>query len=496
MNSTSLQPRRHLLDGATRVFLAEALIFPSGLIIVMFLTRKLGPEGYGHFTLAAVIVTWFEVIIASIFSRATIKFVSETEDWRSVGNIAIRLHLVISVAGALLLFIFADAVAGLLSEPKLTTYLRLFAFDIPLFSLTGALRDVLIGKGGFRQRALLTAAQCLTRLILVLLLVQLGLSVPGAILGSMGASLVGLIIGRYYINISPFSRSVFPARQLFSYAVWLFLYSISIIIYNKLDLLMFKILGGTADQAGIYGAAQSLAIIPAIFSLSFTPLLLSTLSRMLREGDDRGARELGRDAMRIVIWMLPFAGMTAGASSEIVVLIFGQPFQSAAPLLTLLIFAALFMLMISMASAILTAAGKPVWTFALTGPLLPLALVGHLALIPRLGALGASLTNSLFAFLGAGAGVLAVFSIWRILPPLMTLARSIFICGVAFAVAALWPTPGFLLLLKLPIVVFFIIAAFKISGEFSAADIALVRSILRRQPVIKPGQNPGQDPEA
>lgn len=494
MNSTSLQPRRHLLDGATRVFLAEALIFPSGLIIVMFLTRKLGPEGYGHFTLAAAIVTWIEVIIASIFSRATIKFVSETENWRSVGNIAIRLHLVISVAAALFLFIFADAVAGLLSEPKLATYLRIFAFDIPLFSLTGALRDVLIGKGGYRQRALLTAAQCLTRLILVLLLVQLGLSVPGAILGSIGASLVGMIIGRYYVKISPFSRSVFPARQLFSYAVWLFLYSISIIIYNKLDLLMFKILGGTADQAGIYGAAQSLAIIPAIFSLSFTPLLLSTLSRMLREGDERGAREMGRDAMRLVIWMLPFAGLTAGASAEIVVLIFGRPFQSAAPLLALLMFTAVFLVMISMASAILTAAGKPAWTFALTGPMLPLAFVGHLVFIPRLGAVGASLTNTLFAISGAFAAVLTVFSIWRIRPPLMTLVRAILISGLAYTFATLWSTPGLLLLLKISLIVIFILAAFKMSGEFSAADIDLVRSILRRQPVVKPGHSPGQDP--
>jgi len=68
MNESSLQPQRHLLDGATRVFLAEALIFPSGLIIVIFLTRKLGPESYGHFTLAAAIITWLALLmIAALF---------------------------------------------------------------------------------------------------------------------------------------------------------------------------------------------------------------------------------------------------------------------------------------------------------------------------------------------------------------------------------------------------------------------------------------------
>jgi hypothetical protein len=117
--------------------------------------------------------------------------------------------------------------------------------------------------------------------------------------------------------------------------------------------------------------------------------------------------------------------------------------------------------------------------------MLPLAFAGHLALIPRLGAVGASLTNSLIAICGAMALVLAVFSVWRVLPPVLTVVRSIVIGGGAFTIAALWPTPGFWLVLKLPLVVFVIAAAFKLSGEFSAADIALVHSILHRQPAIQ-----------
>lgn len=489
MNPSS-SSTRHTVDGTIRVFLAEALILPIGIITAAFLTRRLGPEGYGLFTLAAILVAWVEWSIASIFARATIKFIAEAEDWRPVGATVIRLHLAASAGAALLLWLLAVPIAMLLSEPVLATYLRLFAFNIPLFSLAHVHRNILVGIGGFRERALASASHWIARLLLIVVLVELGLSVPGAILGSIGASLVELVIGRLYIRPSLFLRTAFPVRQLWSYAAPLFLFGLSLRLFDKLDLLALKVLGGTAEQAGIYGAAQNVSLVPSIFALSFSPLLLSTLSRTLRAGDDRRAREMGRDAMRVVIGLLSFAGMTAGAASEIVGLIFGPKFLPAAPLLALLGFGALAMVMISVATTILTAAGKPGWTFALTGPLVPLAVTGHLLLIPRLGAVGASLVTTLFAGLGALATVWAVYRIWRILPPAATLLRSVLVCGLAYVVAALWPAPGVLLLLKLPVIGLVIGLSFLLLGEFSPREIAMARAILPWR--TAPEQNPSE----
>ncbi len=66
-----LSPARQTLDGTIRVFLAEALILPTGLLSAAFLTRSLGPRDYGLFTLAATIVVWTEWVATSAFSRAT-----------------------------------------------------------------------------------------------------------------------------------------------------------------------------------------------------------------------------------------------------------------------------------------------------------------------------------------------------------------------------------------------------------------------------------------
>jgi O-antigen/teichoic acid export membrane protein len=488
MKPLSAHAAHHTLDGTVRVFLAEALLLPTGLITAAFLTRQFGPESYGLFVLAATFVGWVEWGITSIFSRATLKFVGEAEDWRPVGTTIMRLHLAAGIGGMLLLWLLADPIARWLNEPVLVPYLCLFALDIPLHSLAQAHRNILTGIGGFRQRALTSAGRWVGRLLLIVLLVELGFSVPGAILGCIGASLVELAIGRWFVRPSLFSRSSFPVQQVWDYAGPLFLSAVSLSCYSRLDLFMLKALNGTAVESGIYGAAQNLSLLPGIFALSFAPLLLATLSRLLHAGDHGLAREMSRHAMRAVLWLLPAAAMIAGAAPEIVQLFFGPLFLPAAPLLAVLIFGAVASVMLSVATCILIADCKPGWTLALAGPLVPLAVIGHLLLIPRLGAIGASLVTTLLAFVSALAAVLAVYRFWRILPPAGTLARSILLCLLAYCLAALWPATGGLVLVKLMVIGIAIVIGFKSLGEFSVEEMVMLRSVFSLRGT--PAQNP------
>ncbi len=469
---------RHTLDGTVCVFLAEVLMLPTGLVTTAVLTRHLGTDGYGLFTLVATLVAWVEWSIAALFACATYQRVGAATDWRPVGTTVLRLHLAASTACAALLVVVASPVARILGEPLLTGYLRLFAIDIPICSLAYAHRDILIGTGGFRQRALVTGSRWLIRMLLIVALVGLGFSVTGAIVASIGASLVEVGIARCFVRPSLLAPTNVPALSLLGIAAPLFLYAISITLVEKLDLFFLKTLGGSADLAGIYGVAQNLAIAPRLFALAFSPLLMSTLIRLLRDGDARLARDMGRDGMRLVIVLLPFAGMAAGATGEIVEAIAGKRFGDAGPLLAVLIFGAVAMTMIAVATAILIAAGKPGWTFAAVSPLVPLAVGGHLVAIPRFGAMGACGVTAGCAMLGAVVTVGAAYRLWRIAPPVGSLLRSVLVCGGAYALAALWTTGGLLLLLKLSVIALLIAASLLGLGEFDQREIALARSLI------------------
>ncbi|MEM8504165.1 MAG: oligosaccharide flippase family protein [Cyanobacteria bacterium P01_D01_bin.1] len=475
---SSTQTNRQILDGTVWVFLAEGLILPTGLVTAGFLTRQLGPEGYGLFTLASIIVAWIEWSITSIFSRTTIKFVGESEDWRPIGALVVQLHLFASVGVLLILWLLAPAIAAGLNEPLLSSYLRLLALDIPLFSLASAQRNILIGMGGFRQRAVATAGRWTIRMALIVLLVGLGFSVPGAIVGSIGASLTEFVLTYYFAPTPWLKRTNFPIRPLFGYAVPLFAFAMVMRFYDKLDLLMLKVMGGSAEQSGIYGAAQNLAFIPTILSISFSPLLLSSLSRLLSAGDLTAAKQLARHALRLIIGLLPIGTITIATAPAIVDLVYGGEFAPTAPILSLLIFSALGLMVVSVGTTILIAAERPKWPVAIAAPMLPIALWGHSLVIPRLNAIGAAWITTLVAAVGALAMLAAVYYRWRILPPVLTVGRSLLVSLLVYGLASIWSVTGVWILPQLTVLALTIPLLFGLLGEFDRSELALIRSTI------------------
>lgn len=477
--TTSRGPARHTLDGTTWGFLAEALALPTGLATAAFLSRQLQPDGYGLFALAVTLVIWIEATINSFLSSASIKFVSQADDWEPVGTAVVHLYVLSSLCCMLLIWATVPSIANVLNAPQLSQYLWLFSLDLPLAGLANAHQRLLIGTGQYRSRALMRAVRRVARLLLIVILVELGLSIPGAIIGSMSATLCEFLVARWYIRPPLFKRSSFSWQPLIGYATPLLLSGLGLRIVKKIDLFALKGLAGTAADAGYYAAAQNLAVVPSLFSLSFTPLLLSSLNHTLEIGDTTSARRLGRDAQRVSFFLYPFAGMSAGAAWEVVRFIYGPDFMPAGLLLALLIFSGVNLLFISVATNLLVALDRPSWTIALVVPLVPAILFGHYILIPSMGAAGAALVTTAGTTLAAGLSVAAIYLRWGLLPPLATVLRSVGITAVAYGAARAWPTSGLSLVLKLFLIASGIVFLFWLLGELKSRDRATLRSLVQ-----------------
>jgi O-antigen/teichoic acid export membrane protein len=440
---------RETLRGSIRVFAAEALAVPTGIAIVGFLARRLGADGYGEFTVAAAFVAWVEWSLASALSRASVTFVAQAPDRRAAGAAVVRTYLVASLGAALLVWIAAPRVAVALRQPALAADLRLFVLDLPLFALAQAHRAILIGVGAFTARAILAAGRWIARMAGVLVLVGLGFGIPGAIVGTLAASVVELAVARRYVRPPLVGRPLAPAGMLLRAGLPLALLDLGMRAFDKVDLFCLMALTGSSTLAGFYGAAQNLSLAPGMFALSFSPLLLSTLTRTVRSDGEAVARPVAVEALRVVVGLVPFAALAAGASGEITVLLLGESFLPAASLFAVLVFGALGLVWLSVGAAVLTAAGKPWWAVAIAGPLVALAVAGHLVLIPRYGALGAAAVSTGLALLGGIVALGAVQRIWRIVPPRAAVLRAAALAGGAWVLASVWSTPGGLLAVKL-----------------------------------------------
>jgi O-antigen/teichoic acid export membrane protein len=472
---------RELLGGTARIFFAEALIVPASVVTAAFLSRRLGVAGYGLWTLSTVIVVWVETNVAAALTRPAIKLVAEAHDWRRAASAALRLYAIAGFALAALCFALAPLVSALLGEASLALYLRVLACEIPIFCLAQAHRSVLVARGRFRERALTTAARWLARVVFIVGFTLATRSITGALAGIVLASLVELVVCRVYVRPKFFGAAHLGVREVLETTAPLVVSALCLSLFNRLDLLMLKSLGGTNVGAGLYGVAQNLALLPTLFSFSLAPVLLSTLSRALRDGDMRGARALAQQAMRIVIVCAPFIAAVAGCAPEIVRLVFGESFAEAAPLFRLLVASSLALVVLSVALCVLTAAGRLAWTIKLTLPLLLYAAAGHLVFIPRAGATGAAAVTCAVSCAGALAGVVLVARLWKVAPPVATVARAALASALAFAACALIPAPDWLVVFKLAAVGTLSLASLLALGEFTSAESASARTLLARR---------------
>jgi O-antigen/teichoic acid export membrane protein len=452
------------------VFVAEAVSLPTAIITAAFLARRFGPDDYGLFTLTLAIVAWLEWTLASLFARAAVKHVADAEDWRPAGGMVLRMFAVAGVLGLVALWSTSSPLGALMHEPSLPHHLRLLAMDVPLFMLTQAHQQVLVGTGAYTKRAAVAAWRWVGRMLLVLAFVSAGFGVDGALAGIIGGSLVELVVARSFVKPRLRDARLGDSSAMWGYAVPLFAAAVALRLFDKLDLFMLKALGASAALAGIYGAAQNLTIVPGLVALSVTTLLLSTLSRAIRLGDDAGAHTLVHNAMRGVLLLFPFAGVAAGASTGLATLVFGARFVATGPLLSVLIFGAIAVVMISVASVLLTATGKAAWAMIVALPIVPLAVVSHLLVIPRYGASGAAVVTLVVASVGAVLALIAVRRAWHMWAPPATALRALFATVVAIVVGSRWVTTGPMVFAELALMSLAVVVCLVAMGELTPRE--------------------------
>ena len=190
---------------------------------------------------------------------------------------------------------------------------------------------------------------------------------------------------------------------------------------------------------------------------------------------------MGANSVRTVVALIPFAALAAAASVPIVSVVYGQAFERAGPVLAVLIFAAMALMMVSVVTAILTAAGRPKLTAILVAPMLPLSVLGYVLFVPSFGAMGACWVNLVASVFGAAAAMVALYKIWAIAPPLMTFVRGAIASILIYAIGVKWITPDPSFLWKLLALCLVIPVILLCLGELSKAERAFISGWLLQQ---------------
>lgn len=478
--------RRRLVTGSGVIFLAEALLFPTGLILTLYLTRALTTTEYGLFNLATSLVTLSESLVTATFSRATIKLISEADDWRPVGAASVEQALLVGTAAMIGVWLLASPVAAAVQEPRLAQYLALLALDIPLLCVADAHQRILVGLGRNTHRAVAGGMRWVPRMILIVLLVEGGLSVEGAILGTIGATVVELAASRYFIRPRLRAGSAADRRRLWAYTPPLFAISVSNLAFDRLDVYLVRLLGGSTADVGAYSAAKNLIRFVPVFLQSFSPVLLSSLGRLSRAGNREVARATLAAIVRWLIALFPLV-MALGVSADIVPFALGQDYAGAAGAFGILLVGAVAGFLVTVGTTAFIAQG---WLRLAVGASLVGMVVGlgaMMVLVPQLGVPGAALAKLAAAAVGAGI-VLVTFAVgWNVRPSASIVARSLAVSAIIAAVGSAWSAEGVLTLVKA--------AALGAAALIGIFLLGLARpSDLRAAAALLPGRRPRPAP--
>ena len=290
MASVSSQPvteQRLLRRALKNDFLTHgAWIFGSTIFVNafnyiyhFFMTRYLGPQGYGVLS-SVVAATMLGGVPALIATSVLVKFTAEFSALGQGGRIRslYRGAFALLSIGAGVFFVVANAfreqIAAFLHVAD-TTLITLGALAIALTIVVPAFRGILQGAQDFKRLALSLAYEILAKAALGIGLVLAGLGLRGALLGYVGGSLIGMLYAYFALGKvrgAALETVYIDWPRLMKTSLGISLSTLGIAALSSVDVILVKHYF-SPTSAGLYGA-MALAGKTMMFAVGFLPQLI------------------------------------------------------------------------------------------------------------------------------------------------------------------------------------------------------------------------------
>jgi O-antigen/teichoic acid export membrane protein len=253
-------------------FIASSIIMILGSNFANFLNyiyhlvlgRLLGPIGYGE--LAGLLsLTGLISIIPGSLSIVITKFISSTEDKKELKSLILWISKFSFLLGgifSLAIIISSFFVSNFFNFSSFWLVIILsisFIFSIP----TSFNRSILQGRLLFKGFVYTVIAENLSKVVISLILIYIGWSIFGAVVGITLSSIFGWLMTSYYLRnlFTDQSEKVkIDKKKIFLYSVPILLQSLSITSLYSTDVLLVNRFFSSYD-AGIYASLSTLSKI-------------------------------------------------------------------------------------------------------------------------------------------------------------------------------------------------------------------------------------------
>ncbi len=468
------------MRGAVLVGGAHFVLAASSYVVAIVLARVLGPADYGTFGLIYSLLMATELVVQFGAPAAISRLIAERPD-QDRQLTATGLAFVLAVYGLVFVasWISAPWLAAVFRIPERAWLFRIAALDLPFYGAYLLLENVLSGRRDFTGKSIALFAYGMTKLVGIGGLAFAGLTLQGAFIVNVVASIVGLSIVLVRMGPVALRPEVESARNLIKLAAPLALIEGGVQLLLYVDLWSLSLFGGASDSStqGYYVAAKSIARLPMMISLALNGVLIPSLAHAMASGNRGDALRFLHGTTRfLAIALIPGCALIAVKAEPIMSLLFSRQYAAGGALLGLLVFGSgLLFTVFSVLLTILLAIGRQrIAAMLAVGVIVP-AFVANALLVPRFGARGAAIAT----IVAAGIGTIATGTALRVslgsLMEFKVLPKILFATACVCALASVVQMEGLGLVVGLPALMVAYIALGMMLGVISKSDLDVAR---------------------
>ncbi len=383
----------------------------------LLIARNYGPQWYGVFSLAIMIVGLIVSLSSLGFPDSAGRFLPRYIEKNSfkkikflVKNLSL-ISLIINILAGIVLFLVSDSIAiKLFREPLLATPLKIFSILVPVWVLSNLFLSYIISLEKVAWHSFLTnVVPSLLRLAILVFLIIFAVG-PHSIfisylLGSLIALIVSTIIFYRYAKMPKDDGKLATQekkllmRQIIIYSWPLIFSALLTKIYYWTDSFMIGYLLDTT-QVGIYNAATPIALLLTITPLLFLQLFVPIINREIIKGRKKMIKQMSQQVGKwIFLVNLPVLLFIFVFPGAIINVLFGQEYVAAANTLRILSLGA-FISSLSFTSErliLMKGKSKTILINVLSTAIINLIL--NALLIPKYGITGAAIATAITWFI-------------------------------------------------------------------------------------------------
>jgi stage V sporulation protein B len=390
--------------GTAHLVVAQGVVLVSGFAVSVILARGLGPTGFGVYGVVMSVLAWLERTLNAGIPAATAALLARDPDSAQGVEKTARLMLVLwSLPLCTLLWFTAPTMSDYFGFAQGTTVLRIAAFNIPAMAVYFAYEGILNGRRRFAAVSTIQILQSLTKLVGIVLLIAIGLSVSGAFVAHVLASLLPAVVALVAYPLVGASASRSTMLTMVRIALPLTAYSVALIILMNLSLWQLQaFVAAEATGAGLYVASLNLTKLLMVIPTTTSGVLFISLSWALANSRPDLVAKYILEAGRFALITLAPACVLLWIDAEPVMrLLYGADYADGGRTLGILCWAFAAVAVLDIYFRALMARGMLVLPAVVLVALLPVLLFLNWWWIPRAGAEGAAYASLTVLILGA-----------------------------------------------------------------------------------------------